>query len=241
MLQNEDYPAAFQTQVERDIASGKMRAGERLTVSKLAKRYNVPVENAADILPTLLRKGLVEKIGQKAFSVFGLPNAEIESVFQYAQKSNLKPRTIVRAVTIISADMQIADMLSVLEGAPVYQQVRTRLVDEHVLANQYNFIPFAICPGLEDVDLSRRSFQVTLEEDYHTVVHHIEETYALGAPARDDAEVLNLKDDKKVLVVQRMSYSVSDMPLVFADIHVNPAMFHYVENLWPEAAKLVNE
>lgn len=239
MIHIEDYPGAFQAQIESDIACGKIRAGERLTISKLAKRYNQPVEKAAVILPTLVRKGLVEKIGQKAFSVFGLPSTEIESVFQYAQKSNLKPRTVVRSVTVIPADNQIAEKLAVPTGAAVFQQVRTRLVDEKILANQYNFIPYEVCPGLEHVDLSRRSFQVTLEEDYHTVVHHIEETYILDSPNRDDADILALNDATDVLVVQRMSYSASRMPLVFADIHVNPAMFHYVENLWPKAAKLV--
>ncbi len=239
MTHFEGYPADFQRMIEKDIASGQIKAGARFTVAKLGKHYGGQVDSAAAILPALVRKGLVEKIGEKAIVVCGIPEAEIESVFQFAQKSNLKPRTVVRSVTVVPADTFLAEKLALKEGAPVYQQVRTRLVDAHILANQYNFIPYAICPGLEHVDLSRRSFQVTLEEDYHTVIKRIEETYSLEQPARDDAEILGLPEKENVLVVERMSYSASDMPLVFADIHVNPFQFHYVKALWPEAADLV--
>ena len=158
---------------------------------------------------------------------------------QYAQKSRLNPRTIVRDISVIEAGEALANKLDVPLGALVYQQVRTRLVDEQVLANQYNFIPFEICPGLEDVDLSHRSFQVTLEEDYHTVISRINEVYMLGDPMRDDTEILNLQAGDQVLIVERMSYSSSNMPLVYADIHVNPARFHYVASLWPDAEDIV--
>ena len=142
-------------------------------------------------------------------------------------------------MTIIHADAFLAEKLELTEGAPVYRQVRTRLVDEQILANQYNFIPFEICPGLEGMDLSRRSFQVTLEKDFHTVITRINETYSLGDPIRDDAEILDLQTGDQVLIVERMSFSSSNMPLVYADIHVNPLQFHYVERLWPDAVEFV--
>jgi GntR family transcriptional regulator len=234
------FPVGLQRSIENEIASGALRKGENYSIESLAERYKAAKEDVSSIIPSLIRKGLAARETDRSVLIFGIPQAEIESVFQYAQKSKLKPRTVVRSVEVKQADAHLAEILKVPMSAPLFVQVRTRLVDEIVLANQYNFIPYEICPGLENVDLSRRSFQVTLEEDFHTVITRIEETYLLGNPERDDEEIMDVSHNAQILIVQRISYSASDYPLVFADIHVNPVQFHYVENLWPKAMPLVD-
>jgi DNA-binding GntR family transcriptional regulator len=219
--------------------SDVLQKGEEYTIEGLNQRYDAPVDEIRQVTRSLIRKGLVDKTSNDSIRIHGSPEAEIESVFQYAKKSKLKPRTIVRSVKTTSADDFLAKKLKVTLRAPVYVQIRTRMVDEEVLANQYNFIPFQVCPGLEKIDLSRRSFQVTLEEQFHTVITRIEEIYTLGKPARDDEEILDVDRDAKILIVQRTSFSRNDYPLVFADIHVHPAQFHYVKDLWPKALPLV--
>ena len=241
MLNIKAYPADLQKQIESDIRNGRMAAGSEFPVGDLTGRYQTSADALGAVIPTLYRKGLIEKPDGENIKVLGLPEAEIESVFQYAEKAKLTPRTVVREVSVIAADAFLGEKLAVDEGAALYQQVRTRLVEGQVLANQYNFIPYTVCPGVETVNLSQRSFQVTLAEEYSTIIKRIEETYALGAPSRDDAEVLSLSADAEVLIVERMSFSANGMPLVFADIHVNPSAFHFVKNLWPGAAQLISD
>ena len=234
------FPVATQHQIEEDISLGSMQKDVTYQLEKLSMELGVSTEEIQQVLPSLVRKGLVKSTDEDSIKILGLPNSQVESVFQYAQKFKLKPRTVVREVRVEEADQVIAGILDLDAGDPIFIQVRTRLVDEQVLANQYNFLPYEICPGLEAVDLTRRSFQVTLSEDFHTVITRMEETYFLGTPERDDKEILGVSDDTKILIVQRTSFSRSDYPLVFADIHVNPAQFHYVEDLWPKALPLVN-
>ena len=238
-MEQATYPTSLQIKIENAIVYDDLQKGSAFTIVKLAQRFNASEAAVLQVMESLTRKGLVDEINSGSIRIHGLPEAEIESVFQYAQKSKLKPRTIVRSVKITNADGFLAKKLRVSLRAPVYVQVRTRLVDEEVLANQYNFIPFQVCPELEEIDLSKRSFQVTLEEQFHTVITHIEETYTLGNPARDDEEILGVDKDAKILIVQRISFSRKDYPLVFADIHVHPAQFHYVKDLWPKALPLV--
>ena len=236
-----DYPAVLQDHLEDDIVSRKLPAGEVWSMDALRERYQSQIADIKVIIPSLIRKGLIVRKGPSTICINALPEAKIESVFQYAQKSNLRPRTIVRDVSIIAADKPLAEKLQIAVDDAVYQQVRSRLVDECVLANQYNFIPYSICPGLEDVDLSRRSFQLTLQEKYHTIITRIEESYALEYPARDDGDILEVGDSTRILAVQRVSYCSSGLPVVVADIHVNPKQFHYVAQLWPGAAGLIKE
>ena len=240
MLDIKAYPSDLQKQIENDIRHGSLATGSEIPVSQIAERYNASVDAFERIIPTLYRKGLINKPDGEIFCVSGLPQAKIESVFQFAEKAKLSPSTVVREVSVIAADDFLSKKLNVESGEAMYQQVRTRLIDEQVIANQYNFIPYTICPGLETIDLSQRSFQATLAQEYSTIVKRIEETYVLGAPSRDDASVLDLPAEANVLIVERMSFSASDMPLVFADIHVNPSAFHYVKNLWPGAEKLIS-
>lgn len=219
--------------------SDVLQKGEEYTIEGLFQRYNASVDEIRQVTRSLIRKGLVDKTSNDSIRIHGSPEAEIESVFQYAKKSKIKPRTIVRSVKITSADDFLAKELRVSLRAPVYVQIRTRMVDEKVLANQYNFIPFQVCPCLEKVDLSRRSFQVTLEKEFHTVITRIEENYTLGIPNRDDEEILDVGNKEQLLIVQRISFSRSNYPLVLADIHIHPAQFHYVKDLWPKALPLV--
>jgi len=238
-MKYQKFPIALQRQLEDNITSGFFSTDQIVRVENLCSKFEASVEDIQLVIPSLERKGLVKKNTDGSIQILGVYKAAIESVFQYAEKSKLKPRTIVRSVTIVPAEDLIAKKLGMSPGDSLYVQVRTRMVDDQILANQYNFIPYEVCPGLEEVDLSRASFQVTLEKIFHTVIARIEETYNLNNPERDDREILSITQDQPVLVIQRTSFSRNEFPLVFADIHVNPALFHYVKDLWPKALPLV--
>lgn len=240
MMSTKSFPVDLQRRIEEEIVNGTLQNGELIDVRSLSKRFDTNIADIKTVLRSQVRKGLVSWINERQVQIIGLPKTEVKSVFQYAQKSKLKPRTITREVSLMPADEIMAERLCVPTGENVFMQVRTRLVDEQVLANQYNFIPYAVCPDLKDVDLSRRSFQITLEEDFHTVVTEIKETYMLGKPARDDKYILQVGGDATILIVERISYSRNKFPLVYADIHVNPDQFHYVADLWPQAVPLID-
>ena len=239
-MKYQDFPVELQRRIENDIAVGDLPVRQKVSLEELNHQFRSSAEDIQQVLPSLERKGLIKTIGGQSVQILGLYKAEIESVFQYAEKSKLKPETVVRSVTVEPAKAPIAEILRVSVGDPLFVQIRTRMIDNQILANQYNFIPYEICPGLEEVDLSRSSFQVTLEKRFRTVIARIEESYSLGHPNRDDAEILSITNDESVLIVQRTSFSRTDYPLVFADIHVNPAQFHYVKALWPKALPLVS-
>lgn len=238
-MKHQKFPVTLQRQLESKISSGIFSAGQILHVENFSNLFHASIEDIQLVVSSLERKGLIIQNTDGSIQILGVYKAAIESVFQYAEKSKLKPKTIVRSVTVVPAEESIAKKLWMSAGDPLYVQVRTRMIDDRILANQYNFIPYEVCPGLEDVDLTRASFQVTLENKFHTVIARIEETYALNPPEQDDGEILSIAQDEPVLVVQRTSFSRNEFPLVFADIHVNPAQYHYVKDLWPNAYPLL--
>jgi GntR family transcriptional regulator len=171
--------------------------------------------------------------------VLGLPTTQFASVFTHTASSGFKPRSEVRQVEVEPATPIVAEKLRIDVDSPVYRYVRTRWVNEQALANQTNYMPFEVCPGLEHDDVSRYSFQKLLEVKYAAVLAEMKEEALLVPANTQDQNVLGLAEGANVLVVDRIALSATGWPLVWAEIRIRPDRFEYVAALWPEAAKLL--
>ena len=235
------FPADLQKRFEMDVISRALPLGKLFGVTDFQNRYQSDVGDAVIVLKSAYRKGLVSKQPDGSYAIQGKSQTSVKSVFQHAAASGLSPKSVVRALKVIPADETAAKQLQVEIGQPVFCQTRTRLVNDEIVANQNNYIPIEVCPTLEDVDLTRRSFQVTLNEDFNTVITEIKEDFEMAAATGEDAAILNLADGEDVLVVRRLSLTVTGSPVVWADIHIRKDRFHYVEKLWPHAALLLQQ
>jgi GntR family transcriptional regulator len=223
------------------MVEGTYAAGEVVVAGDLASRFQTPVEQMRLVLRTACRKGLVDEVeaDRGRFRVLGLVRTDMESVFTHTAKAGFKPTSLVRIVEVEPATPRVAEKLDVRMGSPVYRYVRTRNVDGHALANQTNFIPFEVCPGLEHDDVSRYSFQRLLEDKYLAIITTMEEWYRLVPTTEEDRELLGLPEDSSVLVIERIARSATGWPLVWANLRIHPGRYEYVSALWPQAARLL--
>lgn len=233
------FPQELQRSVETDIVSGALAKGLWFGFADLQSRYRATQADLSKVLAAALRKDLIEKDAAGAIGIRGKSQPAIQSVFQHAAKSGWSSKSIVRAVELVPAGALVAQKLKLAEQDPVFRQIRTRLVNGEIVANQNNYIPIEVCPGLEQLELTHTSFQETLEGRYHAVVAHVEERVEIRPGSGQDIQVLELEAGANVLVVQRLSLSSNRLPLVWADIHIRTDRYHYVRELWPEAAALL--
>ncbi len=217
-----------------------MVKGQFVTVNELATVWPTSPDEMRQVLLAEYRKGLVNVHGED-FEIIGIVGPTLDSLFQHTSKSGLKPSSDVRAAVVVPCPEMAAAKLESPVGSPVYRLERTRIVDDQVLANQVNYIPYEICPGLEHDDMSHYSFQKLLEGKYHTVIPEIKEDIRIVPGSEKDLEILGLPAGAQVLVVERLSFSANHVPVVWADIHIRTDRFHYVEKLWPSAAGLLRE
>jgi GntR family transcriptional regulator len=238
---NIEYPRELQLRFEGAIVEGRYAPGERVSVDHLAAEFQAPRDQVRQVLLAAQRKGLVDRIasGSEDVRVLGLPTTAFASVFTHTARAGFKPTSLVREVEVEAATPLVAAKLRVEAGSPVYRYVRTRYVDGQPLANQTNYMPFDVCPGLEHDDVSRYSFQKLLEERYHAVLVEMVENYQLTPATGKDRDVLGLPESAPVLVVDRIALSATDWPLVWATIRIRPDRFDYVAALWPQAATLL--
>jgi hypothetical protein len=234
-----DFPRELQQSLETDIVGGALARGQWFSFADLQTRYHADQTDLSRVLFAAFRKGLIEKGAADAVGILGKGRSTIKSVFQHAARSGLSAKSIVRAVQVVPASALVARELGLVEGDSVFRQIRTRLVNGEIIANQNNYIPVEVCPGLETVDLTHVSFQETLEGRFHAVIAKIEEHFEIRPGSAQDVHVLGLQAGANVLVVQRLSLSSNQLPLVWADIHIRADRYHYVKELWPEAAALL--
>lgn len=235
-----NFPVELQRQVERAIAQGAFAKGQVLTLSELEKIFKTDRAALELVLQAEERKGLVSRQGAD-IRILGVQEKGVDSLFQHTSRAGLKPTSIIRNAAIEPADDETAARLELPLGAPVYRLVRTRLINDEVLANQVNFIPYEVCPGLENEDVSRYSFQKLLEERYYTIITQIQEEMRIIPGNESDLQILGLPPGALVLIIDRLSYSCNRLPVVWASIHIRTDRYHYVSMLWSQAAPLLQE
>lgn len=194
------FPIELLRCFENAIMDGQLTQGKELSVSEWARRFQTTEDAMGLVLQAEQRKGLVDLANNQYYRILGVSKPSIESVFQHTSKSGLSPESIVRAVKIEAASKVVADKLQMLVGAPVYRQERTRLVNGEVLANQCNYIPYEVCPDLEKEDLSHRSFQETLEQQFHAIIAKTDESFELVPATSEDLVILGLPSGSQVLI-----------------------------------------
>ena len=236
-----NFPIEVQQNFEKNIIDKVWKPDRVLDYSFFVDILNCSKTDIDCVLRSEIRKGLIKKISSNSYLVLGIARPRIESVFQFASNSGLKPKSIVRKLEIEYAHGDIASKLNISKGSPLFRQVRTRIIDRCIFANQCNLIPFEICPTLDTVDLTNYSFQIALEKKFSTIIFKIDEKYSIIPAIKSDEEILGLSSGDFILRVERLSYSVNNMPVVWADIHVKIEEFSRVKNLWPKALKLIEE
>lgn len=236
-----EFPRYLQRRFELDIVEGELASGATCTVRELEDRYKAPDTQMRRAVQAALRKGLVEIVEGKSgtFRILGLPTTRFSSVYTHTAQSGQKPRSLVRQAEVEDATPEVAGKLAIEVGSPVYRYVRTRYVNEQVLANQTNYMPYDVCPGLEDDDVSRYSFQRLLEEKYHAVLSDMEEQASLVPATGEDCEILELDAGSSILLIDRIARGATGWPLVWASIRIRPDRYEYVAALWPQAAHLL--
>ncbi len=234
------FPRQLQQQFEQAIIDGQFAQGQSVTSEQLAEQFAAPGAEMLTVLRAAHRKGIVRERATD-FEILTLIPPRFDSLFQHTARAGLNPSSGMRAVTIEPMPEAIAAKLAVPMGSPAYRLERTRNVNDEPVANQVNYIPYEICPGLEEDDVSHYSFQKLLEEKYHAVFSDLKEETRIAPATNQDCEILGLPTDAQVIVVERLTFSITQCPVVWADIHIRLDRYAYVEKLWPRAAALLQQ
>ena len=90
---------------------------------------------------------------------------KLTGFYQDMVERGLEPMTLVLNQRIIPADDLIAGYLQIQPGTEVVNFLRLRFINDEPIQLVNSFIPYELCPGVAEVDLSQRSLYEYLEKE----------------------------------------------------------------------------
>ena len=95
--------------------------------------------------------------------------------------------------------------------SPIYAVCRLRVVDDAPLSVQTNFLPAALCPKLEEADLTSSLYRL-LESRYGLRLWTGRESLRARGATLHEAQLLGIREGTPVMYAERTTYAVSGTP-----------------------------
>jgi GntR family transcriptional regulator len=114
------------------------------------------------------------------------------------------------------APPRVAVALDLPPAAPVFELRRLRSVDDVPLSLQTAFLPVALCPTLEEDDLSGSLYRL-LEARYGLRLWTGRETLRACGASREAAVLLDVDEGAAVMYAERVTYSVEGQAVEFLE------------------------
>ncbi len=213
-----DDPLPYYAQLKRlllkRIESGEWKPHSKLPSElELCQTYGVSRTVVRQALSTLLQEGIINR--QKGRGSFVTEPKVTEGLFQNLigfheemAARGMQPVTKVLEQTIINADDYLANKLGTNLGEKVMKIDRLRFIEENPLVFSTTYIPHSCCPGLVDIDLTRRSLYETLEVEFSLSISHGTRTIEVNEATAKEAKLLKIQPGKALLSVESRSFLV---------------------------------
>lgn len=200
------------------IQSEELKAGENFPSEReLAEQYGVSRMTARQAVQSLRKEGLVYyERGVGTFVTdykLDVHNRNLNGFSDEMLSLGLVPSSRVLTLQRKTADEQIEQELHLESDAEVFHLERLRLADNEPMAFEVTFLPTAICPELDKMDLTKSSLYQILVENYDLKMHHAAESLEAAAADEFIAKQLGIEAGTPVLVVHRVVFSESNQPI----------------------------
>jgi GntR family transcriptional regulator len=140
---------------------------------------------------------------------------KLTGFYQDMVERGLKPGTKVLHQDVGPANEKVANFLGIKPGDQVIDILRLRFINEEPIQLVTTYIPFEICPGLAQVDLTDLSLYEYLEKECGIFIAK-GRRYIEAVLANDtEAELLGIERGAPLLMLDSISFSESDQPIEY--------------------------
>lgn len=219
---NRGDPVSLYVQLKvavRDLILTKLKPGDQIpTERELSERYNVSRITVRQAISTLVSEGLLyRERGRGTFVAPPKVQDELNRMKSFTEdmiRRNHKPGTKVISVDIIKPDNRLKGKLQVTESDEVIKVKRLRFANEDPICYQVAYVPRKLCPELIMEDLSKSLYHI-FENRYGLKLVRAVDTVECIVSDRIRARLLNISDGSPLLLIERVAYLESDVPVEF--------------------------
>ena len=175
------------------------------------------VRHALDVLE---REGWIyREKGKGTFAVVRRVEQELTqlvSTTEAMRQRGWSMLTQVLSLDKIDAPTHVARELEVTPEASVYELCRLRIVDDAPLSIQTAYLPSALCPRLEENDLSGSLYRL-LEGRYGLRLWTGHETLRARCSTPHEAKLLQIRKGAPVMYAERTTYASTGEPVEYLE------------------------
>lgn len=235
--------------LEARILAGEWQPGDRLPAEQeLCEMYDISRTVVRQTLQEMENKGLIVKRRGKG-SFVAKPKIreslvqKLTGFYQDMVEQGLAPKTVVLHNEVEPAKTAVAMRLDVPPGTPVFHIERLRFVKDEPIVLVRTYLPYALCPGLGDIDLTNRSLYAALEDDFGIMLSHGRRTIEAVIAGAREAEYLDIATGAPLISLESVTYLNDGTPIEYFHAFHRGDRSRFEVNLLrvrePEEAKIV--
>lgn len=198
--------------LKEKINQGDWKAGEQLpSEPELCEIYGVSRTVVRQALREIELEGIISRRKGKGTFVAepkideGLAQ-KLTGFYQDMIDRGLKPVTKVLSNEIVPANKKIAEFLNIEPETLVFEITRLRFVNDEPIVLVSTYLPYAVCPQLENTDLSDRSLYTFLEEECGLFIVSGRRYIEAVAANEMEAALLNVEVGSPLILLDSVSY-----------------------------------
>jgi GntR family transcriptional regulator len=208
--------------LRREI-SEKQAEGEPFQLpseNELAEQHGLSRATVRHALDKLEHEGWIyRQKGVGSFAVVRRVEQELtrlDSTTEAMRQRGWRLDTRVLHIRQVIATHHIERALELKPGEMVYELCRLRIVDDLPLSLQTAYLPAALCPRLEENDLTASLYRL-LESRYGLRLWTGQETLRARKATAPEAHILNIGEGIPVMYTERITYAASGSPVEYLE------------------------
>lgn len=140
---------------------------------------------------------------------------ELTGFYQDMEAKGLRPVSQVLKQEVVQPTSKIAKLLKISEEAPVIEIERLRFVNDEPIVLVSSYLPYALVPSLEKVDLRHQSLYAFLEKTHGLQIARGRRILEAVRASAMEANLLQVKKGSPLLMLDSVGYLADGVPLEY--------------------------
>jgi GntR family transcriptional regulator len=206
--------------IRERIRGGELKPGDQLPSEReLSEEAAISRMTARQAVAYLVREGvLTVKPGVGTFVAepkLAHDALHLLSFTEEMMRQGGSASSRVLEQALIVPPLQVAAELNLPSDEMVVKIVRLRMSAQTPLLLETIFVPAALCPGLEQADLSTQSFYALLEQDYGLRLNRIRQTIEATMANEYEAQLFSVEPGTPMILLEGVTYLDRDRPVEY--------------------------
>lgn len=207
--------------LKEKIHTGEWQVGNQLpSEPELCEIYGVSRTVVRQALREIELEGLIVRRKGKGTFIAEPKISEslaqkLTGFFQDMVERGMVPKTKVLKQEIVPANNKIAGYLEIEPGSLVFEITRLRYVNDLPIVLVTTYLPYELCPNLEDAELSDQSLYAFLERECEKFIVSGRRYIEAVAANELESQLLEVKTGAPLVLLDSVSYLEDGTPIEY--------------------------